>query len=74
MKRSSYSHHIYIYMVCSFLSCDYVISVEYCEKRFIRGEPIFVDFVGQPNNEFMNPMKYIFVLNYATILMIPYFS
>ena len=40
----------------------------YCEKRFIRGEPIFVDFVGQPNDEFMNPMKYIFIINYATTL------
>jgi len=23
------------------------------------GEPIFVDFMDQPNDEFMNPMKYI---------------
>jgi hypothetical protein len=26
--------------------------------------------VGQPNDEFMNPMKYIFVFNYATTPMI----
>ena len=44
----------------------------YCEKHFIRGEPIFVGFVGQPNDEFMNPMKYIFIINYATTLITPW--
>lgn len=36
---------------------------------FVCGEPIFVDFVCQPNDQFMNPMKNIlyifFILHYA---------
>ena len=44
---------------------------KYCDKRFIRGEPIFMEFVGQQNDEFINPLKYIFIFNYATTLMVP---
>lgn len=32
----------------------------YCEQLCFRGESIIVDFVGQTNDEFMNPMKYIY--------------
>jgi hypothetical protein len=39
------------------------------KKSFVRREPIFVDFVGQPNDEFINPMKNIFIFNYATTLI-----
>ena len=49
-----------------------VHALDYCEKQFIRGELIFVDFVGQPNNVFMNPMKYIFIFYYTTTPMIFY--
>ena len=45
-------------------------TLQYCEKRFIRREPIFVD---KPNGELMNPMKCVFIFNYATTLMKPRF-
>jgi hypothetical protein len=47
-----------------------MLSIRYCATRFIRGEPIFVDYVDQPNDEFMNPMKFICISNNATTLII----
>jgi hypothetical protein len=35
----------------------------YCVTRFICGEPIFLGFVGQSNNELMNPMNCVFIFS-----------
>jgi hypothetical protein len=57
-----------LYVLIKLIS--FALSSEFCATRFIRGEPIFVDYVGQPYNEFMNPTKYISISNYATTLII----